>query len=197
MRRTGFTLIELIAVITLLALLSGATAWSLAGEARRGSRAEAVGRITHADRMARLAARRLGEPVVLRFEAGGRRVRREIGGPERDGGTRELHLPSGFRVREVLVARARAGANPARSAGEAEVRVSTAGRSASYAVRLSIDPRSRSDRDDGGAGDYGAGWLVFSGLSGQVRWEERRDAIESLFTMLRSGRSDETRPDAD
>mgnify|MGYP001481678455 CR=1 FL=1 len=59
MRRGAFTLVEMLAVMAVIGLLAGAVTWLSAGQVGRADGREAVSRIIHADRMARIEALRL------------------------------------------------------------------------------------------------------------------------------------------
>jgi prepilin-type N-terminal cleavage/methylation domain-containing protein len=181
MRRGAFTLIEVMAVVALLALAAGAVTWSFADEVRRSSKTTALNQIMRADCMARLAGQRLGRPCVLRFDLARQRVFRVVKGEEYAEDSHAVRLSSGCRVDRVTVADESAGdATATRVAsadsGVVDVAYSTSGRSVTYAVRL-----TRKDW---------SGWLVFAGLTGQVTLIEHEDEIQNLFSLLASGRVD-------
>lgn len=172
MRRSAFTLIEVLAVVTILALVAGATIWSLAADVRRGTCADAIGRVAWADRTARLAARRLGRPCGLRFDLDARRLWRI----EDDGlrTTHEVALPGGYHIDRLIIA----ATGGAADYGAIDVAYSIAGRSTDYAVHLT----SR----DGSDGT----WIVISGLTGQVTSDLHENEVHNLFTALAAGRPD-------
>ena len=198
MRRSGFTLIEMMAVVTLLGLMAAATVWSLADDVRRSSRGRIVAAVGHADRLGRLAGRRFGKQCVLRFDLDKQEVSRLFSSGQGDTPAGHmLRLPTGYRVDRVMIARQSAAltdlglAWAAVDSGTADIVCSTAGRSVSYAVRLTF-PGGAGGRD---AGDELAGgeiWLVFSGLTGEMTLVHDEDAVNNLFTLLATGR-----PDAD
>lgn len=189
MRRSGFTLIEVTAVIALLGLLAGAVAWSMVEDVRDAAGADAVGQIAHCDRMARLTAQRLGQPCLVRFDLDRQSVVRVVEG-ERDPrpGAAGRALPAGWRIDRVVVPRG--GALPGRVAGDAtpvraeagvvDVRCSTGGRSVSYAVALVGPDEGRRQ------------WIMVSGLTGQLTPADDEKEIENLVAMLVGDR-----PDAD
>lgn len=185
MTRRGFTLIELVAVIALIGLIVGATAWSMTGRVRGSTRANVVSRLAFADRMARLAAQRLGRPGSLRFDLAEQRVSRSMDGDGRS----ELHslpLPRGVRIERVMVA----GREVSADTRDAVVTIpmSSGGRSATYAVRIlfaDADPQAAD-----GLGPRG-GWIVFAGLTGQVTLVSDDSDVENLFAPPPT-----TRPDA-
>jgi len=197
LRRDGFTLVEMLAVVAVLGLLAGAVAWSAAGNVRRGSRREALDRVIHADRMARLEARRLGKGCLLKFDLSTQRIS-AFGGvyTVRKHPSRVLNVGPTCRIERIWIAgRAQeSDANVPQSpqtkwkrvrSGSVNVEFSTAGRSVSYAAKVVFD---------GQAGEEGLGdevWVVFSGLTGQATTIEDDDRkIEKLFATVVAGRPD-------
>ncbi|MEM1356360.1 MAG: prepilin-type N-terminal cleavage/methylation domain-containing protein [Planctomycetota bacterium] len=69
----GFTLIEIVVVLFLVALLASAVAIAAGGVLNNATRDEAVAQIGSMDREARRAATRLGRPVELRIDREARR----------------------------------------------------------------------------------------------------------------------------
>ncbi len=179
MRRRAFTLMEVVLVVALLGLMAGATTWSLAASAQRGSREHAFGQLAGLDRAARLTAERLGEPVVLRFDLDKQRVRRfVVSERDRHAASHTLTMPRGVKIDRVVTAGSdgRGGAD----ADTFDVAFSTGGRSVSYALKLvADDPRT-------------AQWMVVGGLTGQVTMGFDEDEVDNLFATLAAGR-----PDAD
>ena len=70
MTRTGFTLVELLCCISLLAFASAVAAVGVSGAARRARMIEAEAVVKNADRFCRQAAMADG-PLVLSIERGG------------------------------------------------------------------------------------------------------------------------------
>ncbi len=182
MRRGGFTLIEVMAVVMLLGLLAGATIWLMTRQARQSQQDLAVIRITGADRDARLAARRTRPQCLLRFDLDRQeiyRLRRDPAG--RETRTHRVSFPAGFRVARVLIAEAEtAGPSTSFRRGEStglvEIPFSPAGRSPTYAVALESE--------------HNRTWLIVSGLTGQTSLEENDKTVENLFATLATGRPD-------
>jgi prepilin-type N-terminal cleavage/methylation domain-containing protein len=197
-RRRAFTLIEVMAVVMILGLLVGATVWLMVDDARRASRADAVGRLAQADRLARLAAKRLGAPCVLRCDLDAQRVRRIV---RAEGGREEVshavRLPPGCRIAEITLPegprrstrarRTRAGRTV--DAGAVDIAYSTAGRSPTYALRLVCED-GRGRRTDAEGEEHADGWLVVAGLTGQVMVVQDEEEIDNLFRTLARGRPD-------
>lgn len=184
MQRGAFTLIEVMAVVVLLGLLAGSAAWSFADDAQRSFREKAIGQITHADSMARLAARRLGKMNVLRFDFDKQELSRVTFSDElSESVTHSLKMPSGHRIDRIIVPQIPYLANASQNntfsevdSGVLEIAYSTEGRSVSYAVKLISK-------------DY-RGWLILAGLTGQVTLNNDESEIKNLFTSLTTGRSD-------
>ena len=168
MRRTAFTLIELMAVVTLLGLTAGAVAWKFTENVRASGRDTAINRVIRADRMARLAARHLGRPCSLQLDMARQRLSR-LTPSERGAAAEESHpiALSGCRLDRVV-------AGEAVSVGTAAISYSTAGHSPSYAVRLTFR--------------QGSVWLVFCGMTGQaIRIDNEREAHNLLARLATAG----------
>ena len=186
MTRRGFTFIEVIAVVALLGILAGGTAYYLADQVQASSSDSAVGQLAYADRLTRLRARRLGRECVLRFDLDEQAVTRfENRHGELQRRSAGLNVPVRCRIEQVwtvgLVGQSETGA-PGRLArhgtGVVDVAFSPAGRSATYALKLVSGPS--------------AVWVVVAGLTGEVTVEENEKQLHNLFTTLATGR-----PDAD
>ena len=152
----AFTLIETLAVIALLAILTAAAVVSLSGT-RRAARAEdAIERLMAFDRTTRDAARRVGRASGLRFELN----RARVGRTNAEGEPTPLAL-EGARVTRVIVRGESIGY------GEVVVPFSDRGQSPSYAVLLSAQAGER--------------WVAFAGLTGQAFVvSDERDVQEIL-----------------
>jgi len=195
MRRGAFTLVEMLAVMAVIGLLAGAVTWLSAGQVGRADGREAVSRIIHADRMARIEALRLGRPCVLRFGLDAQTVI-AVSEDRRGGETarRRAALPANCRVQHVWVARCASGSDgdgpyieKHTGLAVADVRFSTAGRSATYAVKLAFGP--------GGSGENaggldGAVWIVFCGITGQATCMNDDVETEKLLAAVVAARLD-------
>jgi prepilin-type N-terminal cleavage/methylation domain-containing protein len=144
---SAFTLIETLAVIALLAVITAAAAVSLSGARRAADLDGVADRFIAIDRATREMARRLGTRPTLRFELNGGTVRRlhDVGAAESRATPISL---DGARVARLIVRGESIGH------GEAAVPFSDGGRSPSYAVLLV-----------NGAGQR---WVAFAGLTGQA-----------------------------
>jgi len=195
MRRGAFTLVEMLAVVAVIGLLAGAVTWLSAGQAGRADGREAVSRIIHADRMARVEALRLGRPCSLRFDLDAQTVvavSEDRRGRETAG--RRVSLPANCRLQRVWIARSASGSDgdgpyieKETGLAAADVRLSTAGRSATYAVKLAFEP-GRGGKGAGGSG--GAVWIVFCGITGQATCMNDDVETEKLLAAVVAARPD-------
>lgn len=185
-RRLAFTLIEVLAVVTLLGLLAGATAWSLADNARSARQRDAIDQIAHADAMARLAAERLGELTWLAIDLDRQRLVRHRDGEAGDEeAAHSVQLPTHTRLDRVrIVAGAATLSDQARQLrsgrferGVVAIPFGAHGRSPTYAVRFSV-------HDEEAPGGRRSSWLVIAGLSGQATRLDDAQAMENLLDAL-------------
>src|SRR5689334_14764707 len=126
----GFTLIEIMVAVLLLALLASAAALSFAKPLREARAIDAIETVSSFDESARTAARRSGRSVVLRYDLAGNTLFRDEGAGEARAARQRLKLPYGFRVAQVRTAARRA------SEGQAEIVCSGLGVTRTYAVRV-------------------------------------------------------------
>jgi prepilin-type N-terminal cleavage/methylation domain-containing protein len=182
MPRRAFTLLELMAVIVLMGLLSTATAWLLVEDSRRSSRGGMLATLVHADAMARMAAVGRGATSTLWIDLDHRKLWRQAGGEE----SPAAELPGNCRLQRVLM---RGGDAAHDATGLAGVEIGPDGRSESYAVQVAFadGPRQGSDRDGLNNGDV---WIVFCGLTGQAAICGSEDEV---YRALDIGKN---RPDA-
>src|SRR2546423_437223 len=120
-RSRGFTLIEMMAVVIIMALLATAAALSFARPMRVARARDAVDQIQSLDASARQFARRFGKPVEIVFDlSNGTLARRD-----RDTIAFQSSLPRGCRIDEVRVA------GQSFSLGEASIQCAASGMSRS------------------------------------------------------------------
>jgi prepilin-type N-terminal cleavage/methylation domain-containing protein len=170
--RQGFTLIELMAVVVIMALLTSAAAFSFSDALRAARFSEAQQLIRGLDASARLSARGSGAEVAIVFDLDeGKLSRREKG---RDGpASYEAWLPASYKIDRVRVG------NQISSEGEVAIVVSASGIGRTYAVRL--------------AGPGSQRWLLFAGLTGQITQVEveNESQLDAIFaTITRQGFGD-------
>ena len=167
-RRRAFTLIEIMAVMLILALLSAAAAWSFSRPLARARTFEAIELVASFDASSRLAARRFGRSVEMRFDLTGGMLERLEGGDVAYRGT----LPQGFSIEQLRTA------ERVHDVGDVTIACSRLSLSPSYAVKL-VGPAGVQR------------WLVVAGLSGRVtaaRDEADVDAILNLKAARRDAR---------
>ncbi|MFP4354512.1 MAG: prepilin-type N-terminal cleavage/methylation domain-containing protein [Phycisphaerae bacterium] len=174
--RRGFTLIEVMAVVMVLAVLAGAAAWTMTEQLRSRRSLTAIEQLTGADRTARLAARSNGGSTRLEIDLdAGLSVRYDQ--PEGALAARRAHpiqLPDGTEMRRVWL-HLPSGKVEVRH-GRVSIPYSTEGSSPTYAIEL-----ARADQ---------AQWLVVAGLTGQTFLQQETHHVEALFTLLAAGRTD-------
>ncbi len=168
-RQRGFTLLETVAVLLIVALLAGAVMLSPSQWFQSARLKDAADRVVFMDRVARQHAQRSGQAVDLVFDIEhGKLYRRQSQGGEsgREKGHR-LSMPSGFEMEKIIVH------NRQNEWGQANVPFSKQGHTPSYAVRIT------------GPNDQ-ATWLVVAGLTGQVLEFDSQDEVEDVFEQLSS-----------
>lgn len=168
--RAGFTLLELVAVLALMAMLCAVAAVSLK-EACRTARAQyAIEQIMHWDRSLRDHARRFEQEAELTIDLDHNlffETQFHDGKPT----SRRLPLGGGVRIERLFV-------GPDRIAsGRANIEFFPDGHSPTYALKLKT-------------ADGNVRWLAFAGASGQVDEEPNDKQIEELFRELFPPRSD-------
>ncbi len=163
--RQGFTLLELLAVMAIVWLLSGLVTLSVQGHLFRARLVQSIERVATLDRKARDEARRDGVPVSVQVD----RERGEIslvnGSKERvRDATRMVTFPRGVTVSEVRVA------GQSRRATTSWVVISSLGQSSTYAVKLSAPNRA-------------VRWLVTLGLTGQQLELDSESQVNALLSL--------------
>lgn len=174
MKRAGFTFLEVIAVVTLLAVLAGGVMWAMAGDVSRASKQDAIQKLTDADRNARMAARRLGSNFALRIDLDRQRLWREPAPHADHPRSTPVALGRGYRIDRVVLP------EEDHEKGRVSIPVSTEGRSPTYAVRLA-PPREAMNESETRAAPV---WLVIAGLTGEVTRGYDDQAIDNLFDAL-------------
>ncbi len=185
MYQRGFTLLELMVVLMVIGLLAGATAWSLADNARRHAHKDAIGLLRHVDRMTRLIAQRTQKTCVLRIDLDRGYLRRLEGvGADRQEFGHRIQMPPSYRIERVTGPALAFGSGRGESirhidSGEVDISYAPGGTSGSYAVAIGAADNRDSKR-----------WLVVAGLTGQTTEFDDPHEVENLFDLLATGRSD-------
>jgi prepilin-type N-terminal cleavage/methylation domain-containing protein len=169
MLRRAFTIIELLAVLVLMALLAGSAVYAFGFELRSARLADASGQIRDLDQMTRRLASGTGAPTSMVIQPyKGRLFRRDLSGRT----SQPVALSRRIRIDRVLVA--------GHEATRSDVRIDFMkdGSSSSYALRLS-------------APDQTPRWIVVAGLGGEVTQTSDDKQVEHIFAVLaRAARND-------
>lgn len=168
-RRQGFTLIEMTAVLLIAAIASAVVVLRLQGTRRTLEMDEAVAETIAFDRFSRHLARRRGRELLIRADlAAGRLSRVETGTHNQAG--RPLELPREFRIARLRLGDRRA------SIGSVTWTVTPAGLSPTVAMELA-GPGGRRE------------WIVLPGLGGAAwQTDDERDIDAIWETTFESGR---------
>jgi len=163
----GFTLVELAAVLVLLAVIGGTAALSLRGLGQVARTEDVVERLAAWDRQCRLLAMQSGQPVRMTVDLEDATLTRAW---QSDRGDREPSgwaLPRGYRL-EALEQETRIAGS---GVDDRRVTFSPAGHSPSYALGFT-DPRGR------------RGWFFVAGLSGQWKVWDDKQPIDAILDEL-------------
>ncbi len=162
-RSSGFTLIELVIVILIMAIMSGFAVLSLRGHIDRARWTRSIEQLENMDRLGRIAARSESTPHRLSFYRTKRTVELRAIGPNAPRKTvREWKLPNGIQFSSF-----RDGAVSNRSE-ELSIDINPSGQSRSYAVAIKANSGPPQ-------------WLVTLGLSGQHIQMEKADDVAAMF----------------
>ena len=166
--RRAFTLIELLAVIVLLGIISTAAALTFRSSLQAANSTEAINQARYLDSTARQRAQRFNQPVELIFDVtNGTISRRE--GSKRNDESFTASLPRGFSIDQINIA------GNSIFNGAATINCSSTGLTPSYAVHL-IGPNFDQ-------------WLLFAGLSGQITFIRDEETIQDILAPTRRGAS--------
>lgn len=157
----GFTLLEMTAVLMVMALVAAAVTLSLAATQRRAGAADAVEELIRFDLLARHYARHQGRPVRLAVDLRANRLLRAEDG--QDGQDKETACPLGasFTLGEVVVAGKHI------DQGRTALWVSDRGYSPTYALRLDGPSLRR--------------WILFAGPTGQASvFDDEKEFLQTL-----------------
>lgn len=167
MRRRAFSLVELAAVLVILAITAAAMTLHVRTPLRRLGLRGCLDAVTDFDRLARVTAREQDRPLRLVVElAEGRLRRTDVDGREDLGPP--LVLPEGYRLAAV-----RLGARALRS-GVVTLSCSRRGLGSTYALQIEgPDDETR--------------WLVFAGLTGRPMETDAAAEVEAVFGAIGAG----------
>ncbi|TWT98398.1 prepilin-type N-terminal cleavage/methylation domain-containing protein [Stieleria varia] len=161
-RIRGFTLIELIVVLVIIAMLSGLVVLSVGSTMDRHRLSQAVETIEAFDMRLRREARAWRQPISAKVNT----QSKTMVVPQADGSERLFQLHQRVDVLSWRLATRRSGGR------QVEIAVDGDGRSSSYVVEL--------------GGGKSRVWLVVLGGSGQTFVTPRQDEARGLLTLLES-----------
>ena len=161
---SAFTLIELLAVIVLLGIISTAAALTFRSSIQSASSTDAINQLKYLDSTARQRAQRFNQPVELIFDLTNATISRREGSKRNDESF-TASLPRGFSIDQINIA------GNSIFNGEARVQCSPTALTPSYAVHL-IGPNFDQ-------------WLLFAGLSGQMTLIKDEATIQDILADTR------------
>lgn len=156
----AFTLIELTAVLVILALLSAAAVVTFGVPLQRARSADAVASLRSFDAYARQAAGRFNRPSQIIIDLDRQMLTRTAAEP--------LHLPQVLRIAEVRLAAHR------QTSGQVKIPCSAAGLTPSYGLHLTGPETDR--------------WILVAGLSGQITEIDDERSLDNLLRALSARR---------
>lgn len=169
-RRRGFTLLELIAVMVVMALLAAATVYSLSGHVGRARVATALEMLSACDRLARQDAVRFQRYVLLEVDTDSGTVTWHAA--QGDRAARPRRLPGSVAIEQVRTEQGRSSGGV-----RLEVLIHPRGTSDTYALKLS-------------GPDEAGPWLLLAGITGQATRLANDDDVEQVFRSLQTARVD-------
>jgi type II secretion system protein H len=169
-RQRGFTFIEVMVTLVIVALCATAVAWSLAPAADRARLTDALDRLHQFDAASRHSARRSGRSLAMHFDLGAQQWRTTpMAGGDSDAmrDARAVHrMSTGYRLTGIRTA------DEMVSFGKLAIPCSPQGRTPTYALRIEADTTSE------------ATWILVAGISGQLEIVHDPWDIETIFGHL-------------
>ncbi len=159
----GFTLIEMMLAVLLLALLSSAAALTFSGQLKEAQTRDSLEQLRSFDETTRLFARRYGHAEKIVFDLTANTLSRRDG-PDGAAVRAQVSWPTGFWVDEIRVG----SAGAVRSGSTIDV--SASGISPSYAIRLRGPELDQ--------------WVLFAGLTGDMT---KVPDEQTMATLLANG----------
>ncbi len=160
-RRTGFTLVEITAVILIAALIAGAVTLNTVGPRRIAEMRDVVDRVRQFDALSRAYAANTGTDIRIVVDTDLDEISR-VGGRGTETRGRPLRLPGDWGVASVRVF----GREPVR--GRTVIPCSSAGLTPSYGLLI-----------EGPGGRLR--WLLVAGLTGETTECEDEDEIQNIY----------------
>lgn len=170
----GFSLVELMVVLTILALAATLAAVSLAGPARTVARQDVLDRLVHEDELCRRHAQRHNVTMELLIDLDNQRLQRRIVGEHTAAAAQQTMapwtLPQGYTVTNLIIQ----GHGPVQR--QAAIHYAPQGRSLSFAIQIASPPDELNQRT--------RQWLLIAGASGQVVPLDDEEAVDRVFALL-------------
>lgn len=170
----GFTLLELMAVLAVMALLSAVVSLSLASVSERTTLQDAVGAITDMDRSMRNECTEFSREGKLRFDPDNGRITRIAHRDGEEVDVESYRLPESLRLNKVWT---RDQESPRRHSRPVVIRCDTHGRSPTYAISIHANTPESNEPKPGVI-------FVVAGLTGQVQECEDESQIIELFAAF-------------
>lgn len=164
-RREAFTLIEILVVLLLLAVLAGISVVSLGGTVRSAQIQDLTRQIIQCDHLLRQQARQVGRPLQLTFDLEAGRIARVDSAISAQAAP--FVLPTPAKLERVVIA----ADNADESLAMPTLRCSAQGRTASYAVLVTVSPDDHL-------------WLLMAGLSGEARTFTDASHVQDILALL-------------
>jgi prepilin-type N-terminal cleavage/methylation domain-containing protein len=162
--RSGFTLVELMAVLVLVGLVSATAMLRFTGTTRHAQFEWSLERVMAADRLLRVHSVTCGQPGRLEFQIGDGRLGRVF--PTQRDACSDVELGARMRITRFLASQRHV------ETGKVEVAYDPYGHSETFAIELE------------GPGDEST-WILFAGLTGQTRRLEDRRDVERILEAIR------------
>jgi prepilin-type N-terminal cleavage/methylation domain-containing protein len=156
----GFTAIEMLGVLTLMAIVAASASLSLVRMQRDSDLAGVIDRLKYFDDLTRQQAEKSGVPMLLSFDIAGQVQRNLSSASPGDSPLATLRLAGGFSIERVMVA----------ATDQANVAISTNGLSPTYALLLARQSQRR--------------WMIVSAV-GDVRQAADDGTVEYEMDQLR------------
>lgn len=166
--QSGFTLVEILAVLILIGIIAGATVMTLKDRHSSVTLTGLLDRIEYWDQRTRDAAKNLKLPHALYFDLNKQTIQRASRVPQDTSGP-VLQFPHHIRFTRLLTLPD--NYEPV----DQKVHVSAKGYSPSYVIKIEHNRRT--------------GWLLIVGLTGHAQWIENEQTLQNILHGLQVART--------
>ncbi len=163
MRGRGFSLLELMAVLLIMAIVAAAVTLRMQGPLRQSQTAEVIDRIRAFDEITRTYARQQDQTLQVMVDMSANKLGRTNSAGQAVGAG--LELPKGCSFNSVSLATDRA------HGGKALLVCGNTGYTPTYCLEVQDAQRQRH-------------WLLFAGLSGEMKVYESQNAAQQVLAAL-------------